>query len=177
MKKPSRCGKELTKLCNDNSLSISDELLLPSDTFTFVSSSHASTSWLDHVLSTSTGHAVVQSIHVKSDYVTSDHLPLCFTICFGKTIVCPPASVCSTTDEILSFNWTDVTDNDIIKYNVCTKEDLSRIRIPLEALYCNKCFLVLIKQILIIFIMILLIQCKGVLENVSKQENLIDILL
>ena len=68
--------KELTKLCNDNSLSISDELLLPSDTFTFVSSSHASTSWLDHVLSTSTGHALVQSIHVKSDYVTSDHLPL-----------------------------------------------------------------------------------------------------
>ena len=103
--------------------------------FTFVSSS---TSWLDHVLSTSTGHALVQSIHVKSDYVTSDHLPLCFTVCIGKTIVCPPASVCSTTDEILSFNWTDVTDNDIIKYNVCTKEDLSRIRIPLEALYCSE---------------------------------------
>ena len=138
LKKPSRYGKELTKLCNDNSLSISDELLLPSDTFTFVSSSHASTSWLDHVLSTSTGHALVQSIHVKSDYVTSDHLPLCFTVCTGKTIVCPPASVCSTTDEILSFNWTDVTDNDIIKYNVCTKEDLSRIRIPLEALYCSE---------------------------------------
>ena len=98
LKKPSRYGKELTKLCNDNSLSISDELLLPSDTFTFVSSSHASTSWLDHVLSTSTGHALVQSIHVKSDYVTSDHLPLCFTVCIGKTIVCPPASVCSTTD-------------------------------------------------------------------------------
>ena len=47
---------------------------------------------------------------------------------------------CSTTDEILSFNWTDVTDNDIIKYNVCTKEDLSRIRIPLEALYCSEMF-------------------------------------
>ena len=138
MKKPSRYGKELTKLCNNNSLSISDELLLPSDTFTFVSSSHASTSWLNHVLSTSKGHALVQSIHVKSDYVSSDHLPLCFTICIGKTIVCPPASVCSTTDEILSFNWTDVTNNDIIKYNVCTKEDLSRIRIPLEALYCNE---------------------------------------
>ena len=79
----------------------------------------------------------MQSVHVKSDYITSDHLPLCFTICIGKTIVCPPASVCSTTDEILSFNWTDVTDNNIIKYNVCTKEDLSRIRIPLEALYCS----------------------------------------
>ena len=91
-----------------------------------------------HVLSTSMGHALVQSIHVKSVYVTTDHLPLCFTICIGKTIVCPPASVCSTTNEILLFNWTDVTDNDTIKYNVCTKEDQSRIRIPLEALYCSE---------------------------------------
>ena len=80
----------------------------------------------------------MQSIHVKSDYVSLDPLPLCFTTCIGKTIVCPPASVCSTTDKIFSFNWTDVTDNDIIKYNVCIKEDLSRICIPLEALYCSE---------------------------------------
>ena len=59
-------------------------------------------------------------------------------IYIGKTIVCPPASDCSTTEEILLFNWTDVTDNDIIKYNVCTKEDLSRILIPLDALYCSE---------------------------------------
>ena len=80
----------------------------------------------------------MQSINIKSDYVSSDHLPLCFTICIGKTIVCPPASVCSSTDEILSFNWTDVIDNNISRYNVCTKEDLSKIRIPLEALYCSE---------------------------------------
>ena len=65
MKKPSRYGKELTKLCNDNSLSISNKLLLRLPKV--VSSRHASTSWLDHVLSTSRGHALVQSIHVKSD--------------------------------------------------------------------------------------------------------------
>ena len=41
-------------------------------------------------------------------------------------------------DEILSFSWTDVIDNDIIKYNVSTKEDLSRIRILLEANYCSE---------------------------------------
>ena len=31
-----------------------------------------------------------------------------------------------------------MTDYDIIKYNVCTKEDLSRIRIPLKELYCSE---------------------------------------
>ena len=81
-----------------------------------------------------------------------------------------PASVCISADEKLSLNWTDVTVNDIIKYNVCTKEDLSRIRFLLEALYCNE------------------ISCSthqadvnnfyyDILENVSQHENLIDILL
>ena len=67
-----------------NSFSISDELLLPADTFTFVSSSHGSTSWLDHVLSIASGHALVESVHVKTDFVSSDHLPLCFDISIDK---------------------------------------------------------------------------------------------
>ena len=61
----SRFGKELVKLCDESNLSILDELLLPADTFTFVSSSHASTSWLDHVLTTTSSHALVDSMHVK----------------------------------------------------------------------------------------------------------------
>ena len=39
-----RFGKELRKVCSDNSFSISDELMLPADTFTFVSACHGSTS-------------------------------------------------------------------------------------------------------------------------------------
>ena len=122
-----------------------------------------STLWLDHVLSTSNGHALVQSIHVKSDYVSSDYLTFCFTICIGKAIVCPPETVCSTTDEILSFNWTDVTDNDIIKYNMCTNEDLFRICIPLEALYCSEMSYSTHKADINNYnnIMILLTLCKG----------------
>ena len=133
----SRFGKELKQVCRDNSFSISDELLLPADTFTFVSSSHGSTSWLDHVLSTTSGHALVESVHVKTDFVSSDHLPLCFDISIDKEIICTSTSVCSTNDESPSFNWKDLTDNDLLNYSICTKKDLSRIRIPLDALQCN----------------------------------------
>ena len=58
----------------------SDTILLPSDTFTFISSSHDTVSWLDHVLSTTSGHSLFTNISVKSDFITSDHLPLCFSI-------------------------------------------------------------------------------------------------
>ena len=70
----SRFGKELRKVCSDNCLIISDELMLPADTFTLVSTCHGSTSWLDHVVSTTSGHTLVQGVHVKSDFVSSDHI-------------------------------------------------------------------------------------------------------
>ena len=48
-----------------------------------------STSWLDHVVSTTTGHTLVQGAYVKSDFVSSDHIPLCFDIAIDKTNIVP----------------------------------------------------------------------------------------
>ena len=108
--------------------------MLYDDTFTFVSTCHGSTSWLDHVVSTTSGHTLAQSAHVKSDFVSSDHLPLCFDIAIDKTNICTAPSVCSSGTDVPTFNWTDLTDTDLLKYNLCTKKNLSRICIPLEAL-------------------------------------------
>ena len=153
-------------ICRDNSFSISDELLLPADTFTFVSSSHGSTSWLDHVLSTTSGHALVESVHVKTDFVSSDHLPLCFDISIDKKIICTSTSVCSTNDESPSFNWKDLTDNDLLNYSLCTKRTFLEFAFHLMPCSVMTCPVVLIKKILIIFIMILLTLYMDALENV-----------
>ena len=51
----SRFGNELLRLCSNNSLCLSDTLFLSSNTYTFISSSHDTMSWLDHVLSTTSG--------------------------------------------------------------------------------------------------------------------------
>ena len=133
----SRFGKELRKVCSDNCLIISDELMLPADTFTFVSTCHGSASWLDHVVSTNSGHTLVQGVHVKSDFVSSDHIPLCFDIAIDKPNICTSPSVCSSGNNVPTFNWKDLTDTDLWNYNLCTKKDLSRICIPLEALKCS----------------------------------------
>ena len=52
--------RKIRKVCSNNSLIISDELMLPADTFTFVSTCHGSTSWLDHVVSTTSDHTLVR---------------------------------------------------------------------------------------------------------------------
>ena len=42
-------------------------------------------SWLDHVLSTISGHSLFTNISVKSDFITSDHCSLCFVF---QLIIC-----------------------------------------------------------------------------------------
>ena len=88
----SRFGDALRRLCSDTLLCLSDTLFLPSDTFTFVSSSHDPVSWLDQVLTTSSGHFFFNNISVKSYFITSDHLPLCFCILFDNLHVPMPPS-------------------------------------------------------------------------------------
>ena len=76
----SQFGDELSQLCRCNSLCLADTLFLPQDTFTFISSSHDTVSWLDHILTTTSGYSILTDACVKTDFITSDHLPLCFTI-------------------------------------------------------------------------------------------------
>ena len=81
--------------------------MLPANTFTFVSTCHVLTSWLDHVVSATSGHTLVQGVYVKSDFVSSDHLPLCFDIAIDKANICTSPSVCSRGNDVPTFKWKD----------------------------------------------------------------------
>ena len=48
--------------------------------FTFISSSHDTISWLDHILTTTSGYSLLAEYCVKSDFIILRSLPLCFTI-------------------------------------------------------------------------------------------------
>ena len=70
-------NKLLLLLCRCNSLCLADTLFLPQDTFTFISSSHDTVSWLDHILTTTSGYSILTDACVKTDFITSGHLYLC----------------------------------------------------------------------------------------------------
>ena len=91
-------------------------MLLPNDTYTYISSSHSTTSWLDHILSTSSGHSLLQDVHVKGDYISSDHLPLCFNVILNNAIECMyDSSSDENNNNMSSFNWNDATDHDLYR--------------------------------------------------------------
>ena len=133
----SRFGDELRRLCSDTLLCLSDTLLLPSDTFTFISSSHDTVSWLDHVLSTTSGHSLFTNISVKSDFITSDHLPLCFSISIDNMHVPIIPTDSTSRDSLISYNWYGASDVNLSNYNSCTRAELAKIKLPFDALQCE----------------------------------------
>ena len=93
----SQIGDELSQLCRCNSLCLADTLFLLQDTFTFISSSHDTVSWLDHILTTTSGYSILTDACVKTDFITSDHLPLCFTISIDNLHI--PVSLSDQTSQ------------------------------------------------------------------------------
>ena len=67
----------LNEFIESNSFVIND-FSLPIDTFTYLSPAHNSTSWLDHIISTSDLN--ISNISIKYDISLYDHFPLCADI-------------------------------------------------------------------------------------------------
>ena len=63
-----------------NDLCFIDKAMLLSDTFTYVSQSHHTTSWLDHCITTGAGKSIVSKMHIIDNIICSDHMPLCIEI-------------------------------------------------------------------------------------------------
>ena len=72
----------LLDFCNENSMLISSQLLLPNDTYSYVCSRDGVFyySWLDHIVSSSDFHNSIDNISVLYDMSDEDHIPICMDI-------------------------------------------------------------------------------------------------
>ena len=61
---------ELIEFCNMNDLCFIDKSMLLSDTFTYVSQSHNTTSWLDHCITTGAGKSIVTKMDIVDNIVS-----------------------------------------------------------------------------------------------------------
>ena len=59
-----------------NDLCFIDKSMLIYDTFTYVSQSNHTTSWLDHCITTRSGKSLVSKMHIIDNIVCSDYMPL-----------------------------------------------------------------------------------------------------
>ena len=70
-------GKLLRDFSCDTGLLISSDLMLPNDSFTFMSEMRVGvTSWLDHCVSSRDGHNLIENMYIDYNLSFRDHIPL-----------------------------------------------------------------------------------------------------
>jgi exonuclease III len=129
-------GSELINFCAEYEYIISDANLLEPDTYTYVSEAYAGvTSWLDHCVSSVSAHGAIFNMSVSHDFVTSDHLPLLFSINVTDMPECSNSK--PSVKQQGTVNWAKVSEEDTQQYTADTDYYLSCISIPTDAMLCT----------------------------------------
>jgi len=124
---------ELMQMCNNAHLIISDHEWFGrhSDTSTYMSAAHNTTSWLDHVICSHSFKALLINVHIHELPPSSDHHPLGVT--FAVSVSADRASDKSNNwadNKQPVLNWSKAQDRDIHKYRSRTKLKLANVLIP-----------------------------------------------
>ena len=131
----SQFARHLKLFCLDNGLVSSDEMLLPSNTFTHMSELWLTTSWLDHCLSSGDGHTVIIDIAMLYSTCCSDHIPITVDIAIASI---PVLDVPGDVEINLSVNWSKLSTAD--KYTYYARDidvHLNAVKVPVDAICCK----------------------------------------
>ena len=120
-------GDILVKFCDDNNLNIVDKDTLPDDTYTYVSSSWGTTSWIDHILCSYDAIHCTSDIKIKYDCVVSDHHQISGTININ---VIPPYTDDGNNDVKQRVAWDKLPVNTLEYYEQLTETGFDSIIIP-----------------------------------------------
>ncbi len=131
-----RFGTELISFSSRDNLLLSDKLLAPTDTFTFISEAHGTVSWIDHIVSTVNMHSIVENINVDYSCISSEHFPVFITINTKDINISKEYNGRGNTGTG-RINWTKLSDDDIKTYTNITEELLADIRLSHKLLLCD----------------------------------------
>ena len=133
------------------------DLCMPIDTFTYLSPSHNTTSWLDHVVTTH--NDLISNISVGYNMAIYDHFPLSMQLNMKSAVTVEPLPECQ--NLIKSFvDWKKMTPVKIQEYQDFVSENL--LHLFNEGLMCKS------------------YQCSSVIHKIHLQKSydaLINILL
>jgi exonuclease III len=129
-----RFGKELSAYCAKENLVISDMVHLH-DSYTYVNASVGVTSWLDHVVCTSSMHDLIDKVYVKYDTVSSDHLPL--TVRLKLT-----AEHFSHVEDRDNYSgkkvyWSKMSKDQLDAYTLLTENNLASVKFDHSLALCD----------------------------------------
>ena len=115
---------------------ISDERLLPIDSFTYLSDSHNSTTWIGHCLSSASADQLIDNNKILHQYLISDHRSLLVLINCLPCYTCPDNKGLHT-NNFKHINWPTLSSSKKVEYYQNSKLAMSAMPLPLNAISCQ----------------------------------------
>jgi exonuclease III len=131
-------GKELLQYCALNGLIVTDFVLNTDlDAYTYYSEAHGSVSWLDHVVSTVSAHALVNKVEILYDFVTSDHHPLVLYInaAVDKKDLADNDDVVERATVLIK--WDDMTTDELARYKNNSEININAVKLDHDMILCD----------------------------------------
>ena len=126
-------AKHLLQFCADNSLFLSSKLLLPADSYSYISEAWHTTSWLDHCISTADAHDTLQTMELRYEATVSDHFPFIMSL---ETDSLPEMSQEGNRASNAKIQWAKLTKEEVLLYYGRTDLLLSNVHLPMGAIMC-----------------------------------------
>lgn len=127
-------GNHLLQFCTDSGLILSSKVLLPNDSYTYISEAWHSTSWLDHCLCTVDAHDSIEIMKIEYDLATTDHIPFFVVLNTGTIPVLLPVD---NGIDVEKINWSKISKQDLNRYVDHSDALLANIEVPNDALLCR----------------------------------------
>lgn len=132
-----RFGAELKSFCEEENWMLSDYSISPIDTFTFYSDAHHTVAWLDHIMSTTNFHSIVNNIWVEHEYVTSDHFPIFTSILLSDITNTETSNHDNKSYKKSHLNWSKMSAANIREYKKHTAVTLAGIQLNHALILCK----------------------------------------
>ena len=128
-------GSELSTFCTEHSYVLSDvdRLGCGSDSFTYLSEAHGTTSWIDHCVCTVQAHSSITDVNICYDIQSSDHFPI--SICIDVNSV--PRLDCAYIPPQSGLNWSKASADNRSTYRDKCAELLGSIELLQNAVCCS----------------------------------------
>lgn len=127
-------ARHLIQFCIDSELTISSQVLLPADSFSYISEAWHTTSWLDHCICTADAHANLRSMEIVYEASMSDHIPF---ICFIDLDSLPELTREVNDSSRVKLDWSKLSGEDVLFYYGKTEALLNEVFLSYDAILCS----------------------------------------
>ncbi len=106
---------------------------MPVDSYTYVSETRDTQSWLDHAVTTPDLHNIIQDTNICYNTSDIDHIPFTLNLLTDNI----PDVTDNTNSNSPRLHWDNLSKNDCIKYGYTTDNLHYYVNLP-DAVYCKK---------------------------------------